>query len=109
MLLYCDVPLLTTETIKTLLDCHTAARAAATVLTAVVDNPTGYGRIVRSGEQIARIVEERDATSAERAIDEINSGIYAFALEGLFATLRTLAPENAQREYYLTDLVGIFR
>ena len=79
------------------------------MLTAVVDAPHGYGRIVRSGEQIARIVEERDATPSERNIREINSGIYAFALEGLFDAVRSIATENAQREYYLPDLVAIFR
>jgi bifunctional UDP-N-acetylglucosamine pyrophosphorylase/glucosamine-1-phosphate N-acetyltransferase len=79
------------------------------VLTAVLDTPHGYGRIVRSGERIARIVEERDATPAERGIREINSGIYAFALEGLFDAVRAIASENAQREYYLPDLVAILR
>jgi bifunctional UDP-N-acetylglucosamine pyrophosphorylase/glucosamine-1-phosphate N-acetyltransferase len=78
-------------------------------LTAVVDNPYGYGRIVRNGEQIARIVEEKDANPAERSIHEINSGIYAFALEGLFDAVRRIAAENAQREYYLPDLVAIYR
>jgi bifunctional UDP-N-acetylglucosamine pyrophosphorylase/glucosamine-1-phosphate N-acetyltransferase len=84
-------------------------RAAATVVTAVVDDPNGYGRIVRVGEQIARIVEEKDATPSERAIREINSGIYAFALDGLFDAVRSIAAENAQSEYYLPDLVAIFR
>src|SRR6185503_15437698 len=87
--------------------------AAATVVTAVVDAPFGYGRIVRSstesGEQIARIVEEKDATPDERQICEINSGIYAFALDGLFDAVRSIAAENAQHEYYLPDLVAIFR
>jgi bifunctional UDP-N-acetylglucosamine pyrophosphorylase/glucosamine-1-phosphate N-acetyltransferase len=78
-------------------------------VTAVVDNPAGYGRIVRSGEQIARIVEDKDATPDERAIREINSGIYAFDLEGLFDAVRSIAAENAQREYYLPDLVAIYR
>jgi bifunctional UDP-N-acetylglucosamine pyrophosphorylase/glucosamine-1-phosphate N-acetyltransferase len=109
VLLYADVPALPSATVSKLVDHHVERGAAATVLTAIVDHPTGYGRIIRSGEQIARIVEERDATSAERAIREINSGIYAFAIEGLFDTLRTLAPDNAQREYYLTDLVAILR
>ena len=67
-----------------------------------------YGRIVRSGEQIARIVEEKDASPAEREIREINSGIYAFALDGLFDAVRSIAAENAQREYYLPDLVAIY-
>ena len=70
---------------------------------------SGYGRIVRSGEQIARIVEDRDATPGERQIREINSGIYAFSLAGLFDAVRSIAAENAQHEYYLPDLVEIFR
>jgi bifunctional UDP-N-acetylglucosamine pyrophosphorylase / glucosamine-1-phosphate N-acetyltransferase len=109
VLLSGDVPMLSPQTLKGLVDGHTAARAAATVLTATVDDPHGYGRIVRAGQQIARIVEEKDASSAEREIREINSGIYAFALEGLFAALGKIAAENAQGEYYLPDLVAIFR
>jgi bifunctional UDP-N-acetylglucosamine pyrophosphorylase / glucosamine-1-phosphate N-acetyltransferase len=109
ILLSGDVPLLTHETLQLLLDRHRSTGAAATVLTAIVDSPRGYGRIVRSGERIARIVEERDATPAERQIREINSGIYAFALGGLFDAVRTIASENAQHEYYLPDLVAIFR
>jgi len=112
VLLSADVPLLSVNTLKTLVDRHLAAGAAATVVTAVVDDPSSYGRIVRgasSGREIARIVEERDASPAEREIREINSGIYAFALEGLFDALRSIASENAQREYYLPDLVAIYR
>jgi len=109
ILLSGDVPLLRPKTLVKLLDCHHSTGAAATVLTAVVDAPHGYGRIVRSGERIARIVEERDATPAERNLREINSGIYAFALDGLFDAVRTIASENAQHEYYLPDLVAIFR
>jgi bifunctional UDP-N-acetylglucosamine pyrophosphorylase/glucosamine-1-phosphate N-acetyltransferase len=109
VLLSGDVPLLTAGTLKTLVDRHTSRGASATVLTAVVDDPTSYGRIVRSGEQIARIVEEKDATPAERRIREINSGIYAFALAGLFDAVRSIAAENAQHEYYLPDLVSIYR
>ncbi|HVH26935.1 MAG TPA: bifunctional UDP-N-acetylglucosamine diphosphorylase/glucosamine-1-phosphate N-acetyltransferase GlmU [Vicinamibacterales bacterium] len=109
VLLSGDVPLLSPQTLQALLDRHHGARAAATLLTAVVDVPSGYGRIVRSGEQIARIVEERDAIAQERAIREVNSGIYAFALDGLFDAVRAIAADNAQREYYLPDLVAIFR
>ena len=109
VLLSGDVPLLSTNTLQTLVDTHVRTGAAATVVTAVVSDPRGYGRIVRSGEQIARIVEDKDATPAEREINEINSGIYAFALEGLFDTVRGIAAENTQREYYLPDLVAIFR
>ena len=113
VLLYGDVPLLSVATLKTLVDRHTSVGAVATVVTALVDDPHGYGRIVRtdrsSGEQIARIVEEKDATPAEREIREINSGIYAFALDGLFDAVRSIASENAQHEYYLPDLVAIYR
>ena len=109
VLLSGDVPLLTAETLRSLVKRHETAHAAATVVTAFVPNPQGYGRIVRTGEQIARIVEEKDASPAERGIREINSGIYAFDLAGLFDALRSIGAENAQKEYYLPDLVAIFR
>ena len=109
VMLYADVPMLTSATVARLLERHRSSDAAATVLSADVEDPHGYGRIVRNGEQIARIVEERDASSAGRQMREINSGIYAFALEGLFVAVRGIAPENAQGEYYLPDLVAIYR
>ncbi len=109
VLLSGDVPLLAAETLRALLECHEKAGAAATVLTAVVDRPFGYGRVVRDGPEVARIVEQRDASESERAIREINSGIYAFDLEPLFPALHQVASDNAQREYYLPDLVAIYR
>ena len=110
LLLYADVPLLEANTLRRLLETHARQRAAATVLTTVVDDPYGYGRIVRDAAgDVERIVEERDASGDERAIKEINSGIYAFALESLFASLHQLATDNAQGEYYLTDLVAMYR
>ena len=109
ILLSGDVPMLSAQTLKQLVDRHESTRAAATVITARVDNPHGYGRIVRSGQQIARIVEDRDASASEKAIDEINSGIYAFALDGLFDAIRGIAAENTQGEYYLPDLIAIYR
>ncbi len=109
VLLSGDAPLLTADTLKTLVDRHRSSGAAATVVTAVIDHPHGYGRIVRSGQQIAKIVEEKDASAGERKIGEINSGIYAFSLDGLFDAVRGIAAENAQREYYLPDLVAIYR
>ena len=108
VLLSGDVPLLRADTLRQLLDTHTAAGAAATVVTANVERPYGYGRIVRTGGKLARIVEERDATSAERQIREINAGIYAFDLAPLFESLRSIAAQNAQGEYYLTDLIAIY-
>jgi len=107
VLLSGDVPLLSHNTLKTLVDRHVTTGAAVTVLTAHVEEPAGYGRIVRAGGRIARIVEDRDATEAERQITEINAGIYAFALAGLFPMLREIAAENAQREYYLPDIVAL--
>jgi bifunctional UDP-N-acetylglucosamine pyrophosphorylase / glucosamine-1-phosphate N-acetyltransferase len=109
VLLSGDVPLLTAETLQTLVDRHEQTGASATIVTAVVDNPHGYGRIVRTGERIARIVEQKDASPAEQQIREINSGIYAFSLDGLFDAVRSIAAENAQNEYYLPDLVAIYR
>jgi bifunctional UDP-N-acetylglucosamine pyrophosphorylase/glucosamine-1-phosphate N-acetyltransferase len=109
VLLSGDVPLLTPGTLQRLVDRHEATGASATVITAIVDDPQGYGRIVRSGEQLARIVEQKDASPAEREIREINSGIYAFSLEGLFDAVRGIAAENAQKEYYLPDLIAVYR
>jgi bifunctional UDP-N-acetylglucosamine pyrophosphorylase / glucosamine-1-phosphate N-acetyltransferase len=109
LLLSGDVPLLRAATLRALLARHEQQRAAATVLTARVDRPHGYGRIVRDNGAIAAIVEEKDATPAERAIDEINSGIYAFDVAPLFPAVRTIAAANAQGEYYLPDLVRIYR
>jgi bifunctional UDP-N-acetylglucosamine pyrophosphorylase / glucosamine-1-phosphate N-acetyltransferase len=109
LLLSGDVPLLTSRTLQKLADRHQSTGAAATVVTAIVDDPRGYGRIVRSGEHIACIVEDKDATPAQREIREINSGIYAFAIEGLFDAVRSIGAENTQNEYYLPDLVAIYR
>ena len=109
VLLSGDVPLLGASTLKRLLAQHQADAAAATVLTAIVDTPHGYGRIVREAGRIVRIVEERDASPDEQAIGEINSGIYALDLGPLFDAVRGIASQNAQGEYYLPDLVGIYR
>jgi len=109
VLLSGDVPLLTSATLRSLVSVHCGARAAATVVTATVERPFGYGRIVRVDGELARIVEERDASPTERQIHEINSGIYAFDLAPLFDALRSIASQNAQGEYYLTDLVAIYR
>jgi len=109
VLLSGDVPLLRPETLRRLVDTHVGRGAAATVLTARVDRPDGYGRIVRKDGKIAAIVEHKDASAIERGIDEINSGIYAFALEPLFGALRSIGAANAQGEYYLPDLVRIYR
>src|SRR5690606_10617630 len=109
MLLSGDVPLLRPATLQALRRQHEDAGAAATVLTAVVEDPSGYGRIVRRDGAIAAIVEDRDATEAEGAVAEINSGIYGFALAPLFDARRAVGAGSAQREYYLPALVRIYR
>jgi bifunctional UDP-N-acetylglucosamine pyrophosphorylase/glucosamine-1-phosphate N-acetyltransferase len=109
VLLSGDVPLLRADTLAALVRRHEKRQAAATVLTAVVASPDGYGRIVREGGQIAAIVEHKDASPAEREIREINSGIYAFDIAPLFEALHEIGSSNAQGEYYLPDLVRIYR
>ena len=103
-----DTPLLTAATLQCLAAEHAASGAAVTVLTAKLDRPFGYGRIVRDSEgRVRRIVEQKDASPEEQAIDEVNSGIYCMELECRRAHIGRLGSENAQNEYYLTDLVGI--
>jgi bifunctional UDP-N-acetylglucosamine pyrophosphorylase / glucosamine-1-phosphate N-acetyltransferase len=109
VLLSGDAPLVGAATLATLVRAHTARGAAATVLTAVVPAPDGYGRIVRDERGIVAIVEHRDASSEQREIREINSGIYAFDITPLFDALREIGSSNAQTEYYLPDLVRIYR
>lgn len=104
-----DVPLLTEKTMRQLLRTHRESDAVMTVLTARIEDPTGYGRIIRlSDGAVDRIIEEKDATPEERKIDEINSGIYVFRCKELFGALHHISPENAQHEYYLTDVLGFF-
>jgi len=109
LLLSGDVPLLRRETLQRLVRTHEECSAAATVLTAVVENPEGYGRIVRENGRVVAIVEHKDASPHERTINEINSGVYAFDLAPLFSALRSIGSSNAQNEYYLPDLVRIYR
>ena len=110
VLLSGDVPLLRPATLTALVRTHVEGAAAATVLTAVVEDPDGYGRIIRDARgAIDSIVEHKDATADQRQIAEINSGIYAFDLPPLFAALRQIGSSNAQGEYYLPDLVSIYR
>jgi bifunctional UDP-N-acetylglucosamine pyrophosphorylase/glucosamine-1-phosphate N-acetyltransferase len=110
VLLSGDVPLLRPDTLQALVRTHVGRRAAATVLTAVMDDPHGYGRIVRDGDgRMTAIVEHKDATPEQRRIAEINSGIYAFDLGPLFGALKEIGLSNAQAEYYLPDLITIYR
>ena len=111
LLLYADVPLLAAATVQRLLAHHRARRAAATVLTFTPADPTGYGRIVRRGRRgpVVRIVEERDATAAQRRIGECNSGIYCFDPRAVWPALDRLSPDNDQGELYLTDVIAAAR
>jgi len=103
-----DTPLLRSSTLAALVSAHRHSDAAATLLTAVLEDPTGYGRVVRGkDERVARVVEHKDATSEEREIDEINTSIYCFRRSVLAPALRRLTPDNSQGEYYLTDVIGV--
>jgi len=103
-----DVPLLRPETLNRLLNKSIENKEAATLLTAIYDNPKGYGRIVRDeGGNIEAIVEEKDTTESQKEIKEINAGIYCFDIEALLEALKEIKPNNAQGEYYLTDVIAI--
>lgn len=107
LIIYGDVPFLRQETVETLLAHHRAQGAAATILTDLRDDPSGYGRVVRDARgNVRRIVEEPDASAEEREIREVNAGMYAVEAGALREALRALRPANAQGEYYLTDAVG---
>lgn len=104
-----DTPLLTAQTLKDLIQTHTRAGAACTFLTACVEDPTGYGRVVRDPAtgRVAKIVEELDADTKERQTHEVNAACYVFDAAAAFAALKEVRPDNKKGEYYLTDVVGI--
>jgi bifunctional UDP-N-acetylglucosamine pyrophosphorylase/glucosamine-1-phosphate N-acetyltransferase len=105
-----DVPCLRTKTIEAFARYHDREGSAATVLTAEVENPKGYGRIVRALDgSLVAIVEEKDAGEAERRIREINSGLFCFEKDKLFEALAATTRDNVQREYYLTDVIGVLK
>ncbi len=105
-----DAPLLRTETLRALLDTHRRGEAAATILSAELNDPTDYGRVIRDEEgRVERVVEEKAATPEQRAIKEVNSSIYCFTLEKLWPCLNALKPNNAYHELYLTDAIGLLR
>lgn len=107
-ILYGDTPLITKETVQKLLGFHKAGKYDATVLSAIVDNPKGYGRILRNaGGSISKIVEEKDANLDEKAIKEINSGMYSFNGKALKYALSKIDNNNSQNEYYITDVISI--
>lgn len=105
-----DVPLITSKTLESLFNRHKELNATATVLSTKIANPTGYGRIIRTeNDDFSHIVEHRDANSKELEINEINSGIYCFESKELFTALEKISPNNAQGEYYLTDVLSILK
>ena len=110
VVIYADTPLLRSETLTDLVDAHRKSGAAVTLLTATLDDPRGYGRIVRARNGVFRsIVEEKDATDDEREIHEVNSGVYAFTGRELWPALLKLENRNRADEYYLTDIVKLIK
>ena len=107
LVLYGDTPLLTVETLNNLVTKHESEGAAASILTAEVEDPSGYGRIVREEGQVKEIVEDKDTSPQQSKINEINTGICCFDSELLWQSIKEIDTDNAQGEYYLTDVVGI--
>ncbi len=108
LLLNGDAPLITAQTLQRLIKTHKAERAVLTMLTAVVDRPAGYGRVIRSKNgRVRRVVEEKDATASERSVNEINTGFYVVDRDYLYRNVKALKADNRQREYYFTDIIGI--
>lgn len=109
LILYGDIPLLKKETLDKLIRHHTYNDLDATILTAQVKNPAGYGRILRDKySSISGIIEDKDADDVQKAIKEINTGIICFNKEKLVAALKDVRPDNRKKEYYLTDIIGLF-
>lgn len=104
-----DVPLISSATLKALLAKHRRSKAACTILTVELPDPTGYGRVLRKDGEFLRIAEQKDASADEKACREINSGIYCFDTKKLFSALAKVGNSNAQGEYYLTDVPAILR
>ena len=104
-----DAPLLTVETLDALVTVHTTYGAATTLLTAELDDPTGYGRVVRSGGSVTAVVEHKDADEPTRALREVATSVYAFDAAALQTSLQQLTTDNAQGEEYLTDVVGLHK
>lgn len=110
LILLGDAPLVTVETLENLYETHKKTNASATVLTGILEDATGYGRIIRNENgSVEKIVEQKDATENEKFVCEINSGIFFFKAKDLSQALQKLTSNNAQNEYYLTDTVEIFR
>lgn len=105
-----DVPLLTSNTVKRLLEEHRTEKAKATVLTAILEDPSGYGRIIRNKDgMVEKIVEDKDASADEKKVKEINTGTFCFDSKSLFSVLDKVTTDNKQGEYYLTDALELLR
>ena len=104
-----DAPLITAETIAALRDFHLQKKAGMTILSARLEDPTGYGRVIRDGGDVKMVVEEKSATTAQKKIREINSGFYAFSAKALLGNIEWLKTDNPHGEYYLTDMAAALR
>ncbi|MDZ4728070.1 MAG: sugar phosphate nucleotidyltransferase [Leptospira sp.] len=104
-----DAPLISSQSFQSLLSTHIQKGYTATVLSAKMTDPTGYGRIIRSSDDgsLLRIVEQKDATDEEKSVNEVNTGTYCFSTEHLYSALKQIGNDNAQKEYYLTDVIKI--
>ena len=104
-----DTPLVTGDTLRKALDFHKESGNGVTVISAMLDDPFGYGRIIRNGDSLAKIVEQKDADEAEQAVKEVNSGMYIFDCAALQDALSQISNDNAQGEYYLPDAIEIIK
>lgn len=109
LVLCADVPLIKKGTLKKLMALHSRQENEVTILTTKMANPSGYGRIIRAGNQVVKIVEDKDATAQEKKVREINTGIYCFKAQSLFRILKKIKPNNRKKEYYLTDAVELLQ
>lgn len=104
-----DAPLITKETVENIVKTHIEEKNSATLLTSIIENPTGYGRVIRDENGVDRIVEHKDCSEEELKVNEINAGMYCFDIKELLTSLDKLSNDNAQGEYYLTDVIGILK
>jgi len=104
-----DTPLLSRNTIETMMELHSDHNVDVTLLSTILEEPSGYGRILRDGKKVVGIVEEKDTSEAEKSIKEINAGVYIFNKDKLFRYLKDVKPNNIQKEYYLTDIVRLIQ
>lgn len=104
-----DAPLIKEDTVKNIVETHLNEGNSATLLTSIIENPTGYGRIIRRNDAVEKIVEHKDCNEEELKVNEINAGMYCFDIEELLESLDKLSNNNAQGEYYITDVIGILK